>query len=73
MAGKGGRREGAGRKRHVPPLKEYHISLTEEQARLLRMWGRGDMSAGVRWLITAAKPLICHQSELTPPQTPAPP
>jgi len=49
---------GSGRKRHVPPLKRRTLSLTDEQASLLRKWGRGDMSAGLRWLITVAAPFI---------------
>ncbi len=67
MAGRGGRIPGAGRKRHVPPLKEYHVGLTEEQARLVRMWGRGDLSAGLRWLVTAAAPMICRRDEIESP------
>lgn len=46
------------RPRHVPPLKKRCVNLTEEQVKLLRVWGRGDVSAGLRWLITAAAPLI---------------
>lgn len=55
---RGGKRIGAGRKRHDPPLKTTCISITEQQARLLRMWGRGDASAGLRWLIDTAAPMI---------------
>ena len=51
-------RRGKGRPRHVPPLRKCHINLTDEQIRVLRMWGRGDVSAGLRWLIAAAAPLI---------------
>lgn len=67
----GGKRSGAGRKRHKPPLKARCINLTNAQAALLRLWGRGDMSAGARWLIEAATPLIRRaipQTPLTPPQ-----
>ncbi len=51
---------GSGRKAHVPPLKRYCILLTEEQAKLLRMWGRGDLTAGLRWLIETAA-LVVHR------------
>lgn len=63
MAGKGGKREGAGRKRHVPPLKKRYVGITEEQEKLLRMWGKGDVSAGLRWLINTAAPLIKRVDE----------
>lgn len=53
--GGGGRR---GRRPHDPPLKKRLVSMTEAQARLLRMWGRGDLSAGLRWLVDTAAPLI---------------
>ena len=56
--GHGGKREGAGRPKHNPPLKKRLLSITEEQAKLLRMWGRGDMSAGLRWLIAQAKEVV---------------
>lgn len=54
----GGKRRGAGRPRHVPPLHTYCLCLTEDQVKLLRMWGRGDMSAGLRWLINGARTLV---------------
>ena len=60
MAGKKGR---SGRKRHEPPLIRRFVRLTDEQARLVRMWGRGDLSAGLRWLITAAAPMIRRVDE----------
>lgn len=46
------------RRKHVPPLIKTHVSLTEEQAKLLRMWGRGDLSAGLRWLVNQAKKFV---------------
>lgn len=58
MANRGGRRVGAGRKRNDPPTRKISLSLTEEQVRLLRMWGRGDVSAGLRWLVEAAIPHV---------------
>lgn len=65
----GGRRAGAGRPAHDQPLRSYSIRLTEEQARLLRLWGRGDMAAGLRWLIAAARPLIRRAAEPGPPRS----
>lgn len=53
-----------GRPRHIPPLKKILVSLTEEQAALVRKWGRGDLSAGMRWLIDNAKELIVKKGEL---------
>lgn len=58
MTQMGGRRPGAGRKRNNPPTKRRNITLTDDQIKLLRMWGRGDASAGLRWLIDTAAPLI---------------
>jgi hypothetical protein len=60
MADHGGSRTGAGRKRHVPPLKKRCVAMTDKQARLLRMWGKGDLSAGLRWLIDRAATMIQH-------------
>lgn len=57
------------RRKHVPPLKRRHVNLTDEQTRLLRAWGRGDVSAGLRWLIDAAAPLVV---KITPPPSPSP-
>lgn len=62
MAGYGGKRAGAGHRHHVPPLKNTHVRLTEEQRRLLRMWGRGDLAAGLRWLIDTVAPMV-HRDE----------
>lgn len=55
---RGGKRIGAGRKAHVPPLKGRCLRLTDAQMALLRMWGRGDASAGLRWLINQAKLIV---------------
>lgn len=57
-----------GRPRHDPPLVCCHLSLTEEHKRLLRMWGRGDLSAGLRWLIDVAAPLI-RRDDTAPPRS----
>lgn len=54
----GGKRAGAGRKPHSPLLKERKIRLTDEQVALLRKWGRGDVAAGLRWLIEQAKHFV---------------
>lgn len=47
-----------GRKPNDPPTKAYCVHITEEHSKLLRMWGRGDMSAGLRWLIDAAAVMV---------------
>lgn len=54
----GGKRRGAGRPRNDPPTKKRMVCMTDEQARLLRMWGRGDVSAGLRWLIDNAAKIV---------------
>jgi hypothetical protein len=41
-----------------PPVKRICVHLTDEQMKLLRMWGRGDLAAGLRWLIDAAKHFV---------------
>lgn len=47
-----------GRKKHIPPLVRRHLRVTDEQIKLLRMWGRGDASVGLRWLIEQAKHVV---------------
>ncbi len=48
----------SGRKPNNPPTKARCVYLTDEQVRLLRMWGRGDVSAGLRWLIDVTKGMV---------------
>lgn len=55
---KGGSRKGAGRRADDPPTRQRCIRLSEEHVKLLRMWGRGDLTAGIRWLIEVAAPLV---------------
>jgi hypothetical protein len=55
---RGGKRAKGGRPRNNPPTKLRGVYITDEQAKLLRMWGRGDASAGLRWLIDSAALLI---------------
>lgn len=64
MSGVKGR---SGRKGHNPPLKLRAFRLTDEQIKILRIWGRGDASTGLRWLISQAQKLICRFEDL--PQT----
>ncbi len=47
-----------GPKQSDPPAKRRCVHLTDAQCKLLRMWGRGCMSAGLRWLIDTAAPMI---------------
>ncbi len=60
---RGGTRKGAGRPPHDPPLKLHGFRLTDAQMKLLRMWGKGDASAGLRWLIEASKGLIVRAED----------
>ena len=53
-----GGNNGGGRRKMNPPTKPHTIRITIEQAKLLRMWGRGDMSLGLRWLIETARLVI---------------
>lgn len=57
------RKSRAGRRRHVPPLRKTLVALTDEQMKLLRKWGRGNLSAGLRWLISQAA-LIVKKEEV---------
>ena len=66
VGNRGGKRSGAGRRRNDPPTRKVSLSLTDEQVKLLRMWGRGDVSAGLRWLIDAAVPHV-RRSSFPPP------
>lgn len=54
----GDREKRANRRRNYPPTKARCVYLTDEQVKLLRMYGRGDVSAGLRWLIDAAAPMV---------------
>lgn len=47
-----------GRRPNNPPCKRYGVYMTEAQAKLLRMWGHGDVSAGLRWLIDTSALLV---------------
>jgi hypothetical protein len=58
LVSSGGKRKGAGRKPNNPPTKKHCVSITDEQARLLRAWGKGDLSAGLRWLVDVAKLIV---------------
>ena len=52
------RKKTGGRKAHIPPLKKKRVNLTDEQVKLLMKWGRGDLSAGLRWVIDQSKWLV---------------
>ncbi len=54
------------RRKNDPPTKQRCVRLTDEQCRLLRTWGRGDLSAGLRWLIDTAQHLIVR-GDVAPP------
>lgn len=55
-----------GRKPNDPPTRARKVYITDEQVKLLRMWGRGDVSAGLRWLIEAAAPMVCRNVATSP-------
>ena len=61
-----------GRKPNNPPTKARCVHLTDNQVKLLRQWGRGDVSAGLRWLIETAA-LMVRRAEITPPASPPTP
>ena len=58
IVGRGGRRIGSGRKKKLDPIVTYSVDITIEQAELLKRWGGGDVSAGLRWLIEAANVFV---------------
>lgn len=60
---RGGKRPGAGRKPSNPPRRDVKLYITEEQVKLLRKWGRGDASAGLRWLIDTAALLVTRPEQ----------
>ena len=59
---RGGRRANAGRKPFPELILTYSIKLTPAQAKLVKEWGGGNMSAGFRWLVEVAGPSI-HKVE----------
>ena len=44
-------------------LKPRCIKLSDEHCKLLRMWGRGNLSAGLRWLIEVAAPMVFKEKK----------
>jgi hypothetical protein len=63
ILGRGGRRPGSGRKKKADPIVTYSVDITTEQAEFLRIWGDGDISAGLRWLIEASALFIHFRSD----------
>ena len=66
--GNGGKRAGAGRKRTHAVRATYSVDLTPQQAGLLKMWGGGNESAGLRWLVDNAAPLVGSAVVVLTPQ-----
>lgn len=63
MAGTpGARRSRAGRK--YAPARRRCLCLDDSHMKLLRAWGRGNASAGLRWLIDTAAPLIVRRRDV---------
>lgn len=60
--GHGGKRPGAGRKNTKIPLVAYSVDITHAQAELLKQWGGGNISAGLRWLIDVAELWIRNET-----------
>ena len=58
---RGGKRPGSGRKKNVDQPVTYSVDITPVQALLLKEWGGGDISRGLRWLVEVSAPLI-HKS-----------
>lgn len=56
--GRGGKRLGAGRKKSTDPIVTYSVDITHSHAELLKKWGGGDVSAGLRWLVDTVKIFI---------------
>jgi hypothetical protein len=54
----GGRRAGSGRKKERPETLTYTFRLTPAQTALLKLWGGGNASAGLRWLMNVVAPLV---------------
>ena len=54
----GGKRAGAGRKPSGRARLTYSILITPHQAELLKTWGGGCLSAGLRWLVGAAEIIV---------------
>jgi hypothetical protein len=62
--GNGGKRAGAGPKRKRDPIVTYSVRMSHAHAEMLRLWGGGDISAGLRWVMDNATMLV----RLTPPE-----
>lgn len=58
---RGGKRLGSGRKKLSEQTYSYTVHLTPDHASLLKRWGNGNVSAGLRWLIDAASVLVRHR------------
>ena len=61
----GGKRPGAGgtHRKFAEVHLTYSFLLTPAQAKLLKTWGGGNASAGLRWLIEAAQTLVRRSGE----------
>lgn len=72
--GWGGKRPRSGPKpKHGSATAIYSVRLSPEQVALLRTWGGGDLSAGLRWVIDMAEARVRrveYTSQPPPPPTP---
>lgn len=71
--GWGGARPGSGPKRREGPFIRHTVLLTDEQVEMLREWGGGDLSRGLRWLMASAAPLVGPAVVSIPRPTPPSP
>ncbi len=66
---RGGRRAGCGQKPKYGggALVIYSVKITHAQAELLKEWGGGDISMGLRWLVDTAEVLVRRNDTHTTP------
>jgi hypothetical protein len=55
---RGGKRPGAGKKKSTDPIVTYSVKISHSHAELLREWGGGDISAGLRWLVNISSAVV---------------
>ena len=67
---RGGKRAGSGRKKADNSINTYSVRITPEQVELLKLWGGGDISAGLRWLMSVAAIFVQQREQTTDQTTP---
>lgn len=56
----------------IPGILICSFTLERENAKLLKQWGGGNASAGLRWLMSVVKPMIQRKEITRPQRLPAP-